>query len=87
MPYNKNTRKTQIKPLVSIPPENIVQTLPPSKVTLKLKKPEPALCCLLNTSAIELNFTLGFLLIRKTWVDRFVGKLENERFSDMGEGS
>ena len=40
---------------------------------LKMKK--PTLCCWLTWIVfIELNFTVVFMLIRKTWNGRFVGK-------------
>ena len=29
---------------------------------------------------IELNFTVAFLLIRKTWDDQFAGKVRDEGF-------
>ena len=44
------------------------------RVNLKMKK--PMLCCCFTWIVfIELNFTVAFLLIRKTWDDRFVGKV------------
>ena len=43
-------------------------------VNLKMKK--PTLCCCFTWIVfIELNYTVGFLLIKKTWEDRFVGKV------------
>ena len=37
---------------------------------------KPTLCCCFTWIVfIELNFTVAFLLIRKTWDDRFAGKL------------
>ena len=43
------------------------------RVNLKMKK--PTLCCCFTWIVfIELNFTVAFLLIRKTWDDRFAGK-------------
>ena len=45
------------------------------RVNLKMKK--PTLCCCFTWIVfIELNFSFAFLLIRKTWDDRFVGKVE-----------
>ena len=45
------------------------------RVNLKMKK--PTLCCCFTWIVfIELNFPFAFLLIRKTWDDRFVGKVE-----------
>ena len=44
------------------------------RVNLKMKK--PTLCCCFTWIVfIELNFTVAFLLIRKTWDDQFVGKV------------
>ena len=44
------------------------------KVNLKMKK--PTLCCCFTWIVfIELNFTVAFLLIRKTWDDQFPGKV------------
>ena len=44
------------------------------RVNLKMKK--PTLCCCFTWIVfIELNYTVGFLLIKKTWEDRFVGKV------------
>ena len=44
------------------------------RVNLKMKK--PTLCCYFTwTLFIELYFTAAFLLIRKTWEDRFAGKV------------
>ena len=37
---------------------------------------KPTLCCCFTlTVFIELNFAVAFLLIRKTWDDRFAGKV------------
>ena len=37
---------------------------------------KPTLCCSFTWIVfIELNFTVAFLLIRKTWDDQFVGKI------------
>ena len=44
------------------------------RVNLKMKK--PALCCCFTWIVfIELNFTVAFLLKRKTWDDRFASKV------------
>ena len=43
------------------------------RVNLKMKKPTLC-CCFPWLLFIELNFTVVFLLIRKTWDGRFVGK-------------
>ena len=53
------------------------------RVNLKMKK--PTLCCCFTWIVfIELNFTVAFLLIRKTWDDRFAGKLRDGWFYEMG---
>ena len=44
------------------------------RVNLKMEK--PVLCCCFTWIVfIELNFIGAFLLIRKTWDDRFTGKV------------
>ena len=44
------------------------------RVNLKMKK--PTLCCCFTWIVfIELNFTVAFLLIRKTWDDGFAGEV------------
>ena len=44
------------------------------RVNLKMEK--PTLCCCFTCIVfIELNFTVAFLLLRKTWDDRFAGKV------------
>ena len=44
------------------------------RVNLKMKK--PTLCCSFTLIVfIELNFTVAFLLITKTWNDQFAGKV------------
>ena len=51
------------------------------RVNLKMKKPN--LCCFKLIVFIELNFTVSFLLIRKTWDDRLASKVgggEDGRF-------
>ena len=43
-------------------------------INVKMKK--PSLCyCFTWIIFIELNFTVVFLVIRKTWEDRFAGKM------------
>ena len=44
------------------------------RVNLKMIKPA-LLCCFTRIVFIKLNFTFAFLLIRKTWDDRFPGKV------------
>ena len=44
------------------------------RVNLKMKKPTLN-CCFIWIVFIELNFTVVFLLIRKTWDDGFAGEL------------
>ena len=41
------------------------------KVNLKMKNPTLLFCM----DSIEINFTVAFLLKRKTWKDRFAGKV------------
>ena len=49
------------------------------RVNLKMEK--PMLCCCFTWIVfIELNFTVAFLLIRKTWDDRFTGKMGDGEF-------
>ena len=44
------------------------------RVNLKMKK--PTLCCCFTWIVfIELNFTVAFMLIRKTWDEGFAGKV------------
>ena len=46
------------------------------RVNFKMKK--PVLCCCFTWIVfIEPNFTVAFLLIRKTWYDRFAGMLRD----------
>ena len=52
------------------------------RVNLKMKK--PTLCCFTWIVFVELNFTVAFLLIRKTWKDRFAGKLGDRGFWEIG---
>ena len=42
------------------------------RVNLKMKMP-PSCCYSIWIASIELNFTVAFLLIRKTWDGSFVG--------------
>ena len=44
------------------------------RVNLRMKKPTLC-CCFTQIVFIELNFTVAFLLIRKTWDDRYAGKV------------
>ena len=49
--------------------------------TVNLKMKKPTLCCYFPwILLIELNFTVEFLVIRKTWDDPFAGKVRDERF-------
>ena len=44
---------------------------------MNLKMEKPMLCCCFTWIVfIELNFTVAFMLIRKTWDDQFTGKVE-----------
>ena len=43
------------------------------RVNLKMRKPTLC-CCFIWIVFIKLNFTVAFLLIRKTWDHRFAGK-------------
>ena len=46
------------------------------RTNLIMKK--PTLCCCFTWIVfIELNFTVAFLLIRKTWDERFTDKVED----------
>ena len=52
-------------------------------VNLKMKK--PTLCCCFTWIVfIELNYTVGFLLIKKTWEERLLGKV-GEGMLDFNE--
>ena len=43
---------------------------------IELENEKPTLCCCFTWMLfIELNFTVAFMLIRKTWEDRFAGKV------------
>ena len=49
------------------------------RVNLKMKK--PTLCyCFTWRVFMELTFTVAFLLIRKTWDDRFAGTVGDRAF-------
>ena len=48
--------------------------------TMMLKIKKPTLCCFIWIVFTELNFTVAFLLTRKTWDDRFASKIGDERF-------
>ena len=52
------------------------------RVNLKIK---PMLCCCFPWIAfIKLNFTVAFLLIRKTWDEEFAGKAGMGDFKKWG---
>ena len=54
------------------------------RVNLKRKKPTLS-CCFAWRVFIELVFTVAFLLIRKTWYDRFTSKVRGDGgFLKMG---
>ena len=53
------------------------------RVNLKMKRPM-LYCCFTWIAFIELNFTVAFLLIRKTWRDQSVGKVQGWVFWEMG---
>ena len=48
------------------------------RVNLKMKKPTLC-CCVTRIVFIKLN-TVAFLLIRKTWDDRFPGKVDFKKW-------
>ena len=48
-------------------------------VNLKMKKPNLC-CCFTWIVFVEFNFTVAFLLIRKTWIDQFASKVGGEQF-------
>ena len=52
-------------------------------VNLEMKKPTLC-CCFAWIVFIELNFTVAFLFIRKTWDDRFVCKVGKWEFLRNG---
>ena len=54
------------------------------RVNLKMKKANVMLLLFYIVVFIELNFTFAFLLIRKTWDDRFVGKVGEWRILRNG---
>ena len=51
-----------------------------------MKKPT-LLCCFTWIVFIELNFTVAFLLIWKTWDDQFAGKVGDGDFKKYGDPS
>ena len=55
------------------------------RVDFKIKKPFLC-CCFTRIVFIELNFTVTFLLIRKTWDHRFVGKVAGWEIVRNGGG-
>ena len=55
------------------------------RVNSKMKK--PMLCCFTWIVFIELNFTVAFLLIRKTWEARNPGKVGDGAFWTWGNPS
>ena len=55
------------------------------RVNLKMKK--PTLCCCFTWIVfIELNFTVAFLLIRKTWDDGFASQVGEWRILRNANG-
>ena len=55
------------------------------RVNLNMKK--PTLCCCFTWKVfIELNFTVAFLLVRKTWDYQFAGKLKGEGTGNFRKG-
>ena len=55
------------------------------RVNLKMKKPR-LFCYFTWIIFIELNVTVAFLLIKKTWNDRFAGKVGGCGISRYGGG-
>ena len=55
------------------------------RVNLKMKKATLCCCCMWIVF-IEINFTVAFLLIGKTWDDRFAGKVWGWRILRNGAG-
>ena len=54
----------------------LIQTLPNMYFTVNLKMKKPMICCCFTWIVfIELNFTVPFLLIRKTWDDWSTGEV------------
>ena len=49
------------------------------RVNLEIKK-QTLYCCFTWIVVIELNFTVAFLLLRKTWADQFAGKVKDGGF-------
>ena len=56
------------------------------RVNLKMKK-QMLCCCFKWIVVIELNFTVAFLLIRKTWNDWFAGKVGMGNFKKWRDPS
>ena len=55
--------------------------------SVNLKMNKPTLCCCFTWIVfIELNFTVSFLLIRKTWDDQFGGKVGGQGISKKWGG-
>ena len=54
------------------------------RVNLKMEKPT-LYCCFTCIVFIELNFTVAFLLLRKTWDDRFAGKVGGGGMGDLNK--
>ena len=55
------------------------------RLNLKMRKPTLR-CCFTWIVFIELNFTVAFLLIRKTWVDGFASEVGGWRILRNGGG-
>ena len=54
----------------------LIKTLPSMYFRVNLKMKKSTLCCCFTWIVfIELNFTVAFLLIKKTWNDRFTNKV------------
>ena len=54
----------------------LIKTLPSMYFRVNLKMKKSTLCCCFTWIVfIELNFTVAFLLIKKTWNDRFAGEM------------
>ena len=66
----------------------LIQTLPNMYFRLNLKIKKPTLCCCLTWIVfMELNFTVAFLLIRKTLEDPFADRWGDGGIYEMGESS
>ena len=65
----------------------LIKTLPSMYFRVNLKMKKSTLCCCFTWIVfIELNFTVAFLLIKKTWNDRFAGKVGGCGISRYGRG-